>query len=141
MNLTDPQNCPSWEQAEAYVNNPAFPAFRRRMERYFHVSGQWEFSKCSMEYGWNIKWKKSGRSLGTVYLRQGYFTLMVVVGNREKDRAEPLIRHSCPRLKEIYEQTAQANGQRWLMIDLEREDELWEAAFGLLTIRYQTKAG
>nr|WP_296441349.1 DUF3788 family protein [uncultured Acetatifactor sp.] len=32
--------------------------------------------------------KKAGRTLCTIYLREGYFTVMVVIGTREKDAAD-----------------------------------------------------
>nr|WP_305115698.1 DUF3788 family protein [uncultured Acetatifactor sp.] len=32
--------------------------------------------------------KKAGRTLCTIYPREGYFTVMVVIGTREKDAAE-----------------------------------------------------
>ena len=40
-------------------------------------------SACSWEQGWNVKFKKAGKTLCTLYPRELFFTVMVVVGKRE----------------------------------------------------------
>ena len=39
------------------------------------------------------------------------------------------------RLREIYRQTPEGNGQRWLMLDLEDPDELYRDVMRLIRIR------
>ena len=50
-----------------------------------------EFSKCSWEPGWNVKFKKSGKTLCTVYPRENYFTVIVVIGKKEKEKKKGFI--------------------------------------------------
>ena len=38
-------------------------------------------------------------------------------------------------MQEIYEQTKEGNGQRWLMEELEEEDELYEDVLRVIEIR------
>jgi hypothetical protein len=38
-------------------------------------------------------------------------------------------------MQEIYEQTKEGNGQRWLMVELEEEDELYEDVLRVIEIR------
>ena len=38
-------------------------------------------------------------------------------------------------LREIYQQTREGNGQRWLMIDLEEQGELYDDVLRLIQIR------
>lgn len=44
--------------------------------------------------GWNVKFKKAGRSLCVVYPKDKFFTVLVVVGNIERESVENLL----PRL-------------------------------------------
>ena len=88
-----------------------------------------------MEPGWNVKFKKSGRSLCTIYPRETYFTVMAVVGRREKEAVEAMLPDCAPRLRDLYARTAEGNGQRWLMIDLEDRDEVYRDVLRLIEIR------
>ena len=38
-------------------------------------------------------------------------------------------------MQEIYEQTKEGNGQRWPMVELEEEDELYEDVLRVIEIR------
>ena len=38
-------------------------------------------------------------------------------------------------LQELYEQTQEGNGQKWLMIDLEDQDQLYQDSLRLIKIR------
>ena len=93
-----------------------------------------EYSACGLEPGWNVKFKKSGKSLCTIYLRESYFTAMVV-GRRESASVEAILPDCSPRLREIYAQTREGGGQRWLMIDLEDRDEVYRDVLRLIEIR------
>ena len=55
----------------------------------------------------------------TIYPRENYFTVLVVVGKKEKDTVKAILQEFNPILRDIYCQTKDGNGQRWLMIDLE----------------------
>ena len=61
-----------------------------------------------------------------MYPKEGYFTVLVVVGQKEKEAVEAILPECTTELREIYKQTEMGNGQRWLMIDLEdREKCIW----------------
>lgn len=83
-----------------------------------------EFSACSLEPGWNVKFKKAGKTLCTIYPRETYFTVMIVVGRKEKEPVEAVLPECTAQVQEIYAHTREGNGQRWLMIDLEEKRAL-----------------
>lgn len=89
--------------------------------------------------GWNLKFRKGGRSLCTVYPRKGYFTVLVVVGRREKERAEALLPQLSEGLRAVYERSYEGNGQRWMMIDLSREDEDFRGVQALIQLRRESR--
>ena len=101
----------------------------------YRCSEKIEYSACSMERGWNIKFKKAGKTLCTIYPRESYFTVMIVVGKKEKAAVESILPECTPDLQEIYHQTREGNGQRWLMIDLEDNDGIYRDILRLVQIR------
>ena len=67
--------------------------------------------------------------------RELCFTVMVIVGQKEKDAVEKILPECMPELQMIYKQTEERNGQRWLMADLEDDDSLYHDLFRLIRIR------
>ncbi len=135
IDLQDKSICPTLEQIAEVIGNSLFTEFCREIKDQYNVTEKIEYSACSMEPGWNIKFKKSGKALCTIYPREMYFTAMVVVGRKEKERVEEILPVSSERMREIYAGTKEGNGQRWLMIDLEDQDELYEDVLRLIRIR------
>ena len=133
--IEDSTRCPSVNELSAYVSNPVFTHFCSDMERRYGAAPLISFSSCSWEKDWNIKFRKAGRSLCTVYVREGFFTVLVVIGEKERSEVEDLLSQLPPRLREIYLDTPSGNGQKWLMIDVEDEDEIYHGVFSLLDIR------
>lgn len=133
--LREKKDCPTIEEIGMYVKNPVFLQFCSEIRETFKCKEKIEYSSCSLERGWNVKFRKAGRSLCTVYPREGYFTVLVVVGTREKGHVEKILPDCEPRLQEIYHQTKEGNGQRWLMIDVEDEEEIYGDVLRLIRIR------
>ena len=48
---------------------------------------------------------------------------------------EAILSEMSPDLRGIYAQTKEGNGQKWLMIDLEDQGEVYEDIFRLIEIR------
>lgn len=71
----------------------------------------------------------------TIYPRENYFTVLVVVGKKEKDAVKAILQEFNPILRDIYCQTKDGNGQRWLMIDLEDKENMYSDIFRLIDIR------
>ncbi len=135
INLQDREYCPDLSEIEEYVANPLFRRFCSEVKEKYKTKEKIEFSSCSWEKGWNIKFKKSGKSLCVIYPREQYFTVLVVVGPKEKERVESILPDCSVQLQEIYHQTQEGNGQKWLMIDLEDEGDIYYDALRLIEIR------
>lgn len=133
--LRDKTARPTLEDIAVCVQNPVFRDFCGELMERYGCRETIEYSACSMEPGWNVKFKKSGRALCTVYPRETYFTAMVVVGRREKEAVEAILPDCAPQLQELYARTREGNGQRWLMIDLEDRDQVYQDVFRLMDIR------
>ncbi len=135
IDIKNREHCPILEELEDYIQNPVFMRFCSEIKEKYRCSEKIEFSSCSWEFGWNIKFRKSGKSLCTIYPREGYFTVLVVVGKKEKEVAEAMLQECTSELREIYDQTKEGNGQKWLMIDLEDQGKLYDDVLRLIDIR------
>ena len=88
--------CPDIGEISEYIRNSLFNDFCAEIVKEYNAKYKVEFSKCSWESGWNIKFKKSGKTLCTVYPRENYFTVLVVVGVKEKEAVEELLFNLSP---------------------------------------------
>ncbi len=140
IDIKDRTFSPTLDEIAEAVQNPLFQTFCAKIKETYNVSEKIEYSCCSMEPGWNVKFKKSGRALCTIYPKESYFTVMVAVGRKEKEAVEVLLPDSSEKIQEIYHQTQEWNGQRWLMIDLEDPDDCCEDVFRLIKIRSGKKS-
>lgn len=139
IDINDCNYCPTLEEIGDFVKNPLFTEFCAEIQEKHKAKPQIEYSKCSWEPGWNVKFKKSGKSLCTLYPRELYFTVLVVVGAKEKEAVELLLPDCTAELQEIYHQTEEGNGQRWLMIDLEDAGDMYQDVLRLIEIRRKIK--
>ena len=135
IDLQDKSTCPTLEEIGEYVRNPVFMLLCSEIKDTYKCSEKIEYSSCSLEKGWNVKFKKAGRTLCTIYPRENYFTVMVVVSTKEKASVEEMLPKCTVELQDIYHQTQEGNGQRWLMIDLEVKDDLYHDLLQLIRIR------
>ncbi len=110
------------------------------IEDTYNVSSQMSYSKCSAQPGWNIKYKKSGKSLCTLYPMEDYFIALIVIGAKEEDEVRMGIEAGMftPYIMELYQKTAFSAGGRWLMIEV-REKELLNDIKTLIKIRVKPK--
>lgn len=135
FNKEDFSNTPTEYTMGEYINNDLWEDFCKYMKNTYNVIPKFEFSKCSLEYGWNVKFKKSSKSLCTIYPKEGYFTVLVVIGKKEKEDFEKgLLSFSCD-IQKIYKETKEWNNQKWLMIDLEDKDTRYEDIKRIIEIR------
>lgn len=126
---------PTEYEMNEYINNDLWEEFCRYMEQSYHAILKFEFSKCSWEYGWNIKFKKSGRTYCTVYPRENYFTVLIVIGKKEKEWVEAAFYDFSDEIQQLYKETKEGNNQKWLMIDLEDAGKRYEDVKKLIEIR------
>lgn len=135
INLQDKKNRPTLDEVAQYIQNPVFIQFCSEIKETYQCSETLEFSSCSWEKGWNIKFRKSGKTLCTIYPRELYFTVLIVVGKKEKEAVESILPECTSIIQELYRQTKEGNGQRWLMIDLEDKGNLYDDILRLIQIR------
>lgn len=135
FNKEDFRHIPTEYEIKEYINNDLWETFCNYMKKTYNIMPKFEFSKCNWEYGWNVKFKKGSKSLCTVYLRENYFTVLVVIGKKEKDIVENKLSSFSNDIQQIYKETEEGNNQKWLMIDLEDKDKRYEDVKKIIEIR------
>jgi len=119
---------------EGYIQNPLWQNLCAYLEEGYGVLPSVEHSICSGAPGWNVKYKKSGRALCTLYPGEGSFTALVTIGAREAAGAELLLNTFSEDTRKLYTQTAEHNGARWLMIRVDDARVLSDVK-ALITLR------
>ena len=101
-----PDRAPSLEEVAAFVKNGLWAKARGEIEHSFHVTPRMEYSGCTGQKGWNIKYKKAGRSLCTLYPMDGFFISLVVIGRREEEHTMQQVLPSLgEETRALYERT------------------------------------
>ena len=95
---------------------------------------------CSAQPGWNIKYKKSGKSLCTLYPMPDHFIALVVVGTKQEDEVEIAVEAGIftSYVKELYRKTAFSAMGRWMMIEVKHKEILNDIKV-LIEIRVRSK--
>lgn len=119
---------PLWNELTSYIEDT------------YQIKSEMSFSKCSAQPGWNIKYKKSGKSLCTMYPMEGYFIVLVVVGAKEEVEVEMALQAGqfTPYVKGLIQKPPFSAGGRWLMIEVKDKDVLEDIKL-LLGIRVKIK--
>ena len=132
---------PSEEQIKEYVNTPLFDDLDGYIRQTYKVKPKLAYSGCGMDdgmwKGWNIKYQKSGKSLCTLYPKQGYLKLLVTIGVRGVSEAELLMPLCTEYIQELFKKS-DFHGSRYLGIELRDENVLHDVK-SLIEIRAKTK--
>lgn len=125
---------PDLHEISTYIHSAFWEDLCTHLETVYGVSPKVEHSICSAAPGWNVKYKKSSRSLCTLYPDKDFFTAMVSVGSREATEAELLLSKCTAYTKQLYWNANPFNGARWLMIEV-RTPEILDDVKQLIALR------
>lgn len=108
---------PDFEQIGAYIKNPLWNQMHACLTETYNALPKIEYSGCSLK-GWNIKYRKKGKNLCTIYPQEGCFKILVIASERQQVEIEFFIRTCCREVQEAYENTKFFNGGKWLFWDI-----------------------
>lgn len=113
------EHSPAMQDIRSFVDNALFDALCDHMHSAYAAAPRIEYSSCSMQRGWNVKYKKRGRALCTLYPAHGYFRALICIGERERVLAELAIPGCGGYVQELFHRTEYFNGSKWLMLDVQ----------------------
>lgn len=135
IDIENRAHMPSVTELSAYVGNPLFDELCGYMDRTYGALQKIEYSGDKVLLGWNLKFKKGGRTLCTVYPRPGHFPMLLIVGPREKARVEALLPTLSPAFQDAYNGTREGMGQRWMLLDFDDRTALYEDMLKIVQMR------
>lgn len=136
--ITDKTHEPDLSEIGEYIGNALF----NELCDYLSALGaktSIQYSRDNVLLGWNVKYFKGGRALCRLYPRRGAFKLLIVIGQKEKERTEALLSKMSDEIRAIYERTKEGMGQRWLIIELSTSGALFDDVKQLIKIRRESK--
>ena len=129
---------PNHRQISDYVGNPVWNELCEQIEQKYGVEPKIEYSTCSMAPGWNVKYRKAGRALCTLYPHDGYFYCLIAIGPANAQETELLLPTFSSEVQQQYQDAAPTNGTRWLMINVCAADTARDVQ-SLVAIRAKAK--
>ena len=129
---------PSAADISEYIGSPLWAELCSFVESRYGVLPKTEYSVCSGAPGWNVKYRKGGRALCTLYPDSGFFTCLVSVGAREAAEAELRLLNFSEAVRSLYWNTKPFNGARWLMIPVSSREILQDVK-QLIALRAERK--
>lgn len=112
---------PTFAEIDKFIGNPLFGELCKFIEETYKIKTSVEYSQCSGARGWNVKYKKSGKSLCVIYPNNGFFTCLVVIGSKEQMETELILPTLDIHIQDLYNKTGFVCGGRWLMIELKTQ--------------------
>jgi len=122
--MLDKKNKPSEEEIGLYLGNDAEIAWN---EITTFLKDNYDFtpemSFGGVKYGWGIKYRRSGKTLCTLYPEKGAFTILIVLGKNEVAEVEKDINEFKEYVKDIFHNAHQYHDGRWLWIRVKEISE------------------
>lgn len=97
-----------------------------------------ELTFYGKKYGWTIRYRKSGKTLCSLFPEKGSFTVLLTLGAKEIERGKEQISNLSAPIKEIFDKSPLLHDGKWLWIRVEDRDCV-KAIKVLLTVKHKPK--
>jgi len=76
------------------------------------------------KYGWTLRYRKSGKTLCSLFPEKDAFTVLVVLGKKEVEKTFSIIDRLNPEVRTLFENAEQKRDGRWLWIRVLINDDV-----------------
>ena len=108
---------PTKEQILEFIGPDAFKSWNELHE---YLAENYDFhpelSYWGDNYGWTIRYRRSGKTLTAFYPENGGFTVQVILGNKEVEKFQNMREELSADLVQLFDETKQLHDGRWLWI-------------------------
>ncbi len=115
---------PAPEAIEAYFNKNIrglWQDLNDFIQTRYQAAPRMEYSSCSLQKGWNIKYKKAGKSLCTLYPAEDHFYILIVIKTEIAEMIKSISDKFEPAIIELIDSARPLNGTYWLMIKVDNK--------------------
>lgn len=113
--MLDQEHQPTKEEILATIGNTAAWLNLRQ-----YIAENYDFTPelvfYGKKYGWTIRYRKSGKTLCSLFPEQDAFTTLVVLGKKEAEKALSVLDEFNSGVRSLLEGTEQLRDGRWLWI-------------------------
>ncbi len=135
--ILDNKHVPTMDEISLYFDGQSRKRWLEMtnfIENNYKTKQQIDYSMCSGKPGWNVKYKKSGKALCTLYPDKDRFTVLIVLSRKDRDVFEETRDGFCPYINELYDKCALFNGTKWLMVEV-TDDDIFEDVKELIMLK------
>jgi hypothetical protein len=87
---------------------------QKYLEEYYDFTP--ELIYYGQKYGWTLRYRKSGKTLCSLFPEKEAFTVLVVLGKKEVEKIFSIINKFNPAVRTLFEIAEQKHDGRWLWI-------------------------
>jgi hypothetical protein len=133
------ERIPSHEDIEKLIGSSAIAAWDELSE---FVVGNYDFEPVWDDGGkhaiWEVKYRRNGKTLCAFYVKEGYFTALIVFGKVEREKFGLIRGDFNSEVVELYESTHQYHDGKWLWISPKDQSQV-EDVKKLIVIKKRPK--
>ena len=125
--IQNPDVMPDMQGIEHYISGDARSMWQDLLS---HIENEYKskpkiiYSRCSAKPGWNVKYKKSGKALCTLYPEKEGFVALIVLSDKDMMLFDSNKKQYTQHVQKRYESCTLFNGTKWLMIQVSDNDVL-----------------
>ena len=116
--MMDGTHAPSEREITDFIETPARGAWinvSQFIKENYDIVPEMIFSK---KYGWDVRFRKSGKTLVTLTPEKGAVRILLVLGREESEKALLMQHDLSSKMYELIKNTKQLHDGRWLWIRL-----------------------
>ncbi len=131
-------HAPSMEQISEFIGSgrKRWELLNEYLQSTYQIQPIIEYSSCSAQPGWNVKYRKKSKGLCTLYPLRDSFIVLVVVSPKQDEQVSFGMEsgHFSAHVKTIFSQARPMAMGRWLMIEAV-DDAVLEDIKSLISLR------
>ncbi|MHA2133447.1 MAG: DUF3788 domain-containing protein [Candidatus Thorarchaeota archaeon] len=117
--MMDKDREPSDDEILSHIGSPAEEAWTD-LEQFLQDNYEFTPEKVfyGKKYGWTVRYRKSGKTLCSLFPEKDGFTVLIVLGRKEAMKVDSIRDELSPGLSELIGSTEQLHDGRWLWMSV-----------------------
>ena len=137
--MTDRTHRPTEEDMRKVIGRPGIDAWIELLQFITNGYGlEAETRFYGQKYGWTVRYRKSGKTLCSLFPEKGGFTVLIVLGKKEAEKSLLQLKEFRPKTQVILKETPQLHDGRWLWLKIGNRQDI-EDVKKLLQIKRRPK--
>ena len=117
LRMTDKAHKPAEDEIMGFIGEQAKEAWLELEE---FIKGNYDMEPETIfygkKYGWTVRYRKSGKTLCSLFPEKGGFAVLITLGKKEAEGAFTIKEKLSSKTKELLRTTEQLHDGRWLWI-------------------------